>query len=252
MINRKMIFFLKKEITKIFKDIYIDNDFDEALDIKEKSDKSVVTKIDLLISDLVKSQVGKYEEHKHLSFYSEEDMDQFTLPCLVLDPIDGTKALTTGVPECCVSLAVVEKDLNLSSGWLYNPFNGFEISSDDDFVMAPSFTKPTKLVGMVSGSDFKKGIFSAVTSSKIILYPKGSIAYKLGLLAAGACDFIYSATPKNVWDIAAGTIILETRGFKMYQKGEEVTELDRVHLEGDLLWCRMEVKDQIRQELGLL
>ena len=82
MINRKMIFFLKKEISKIFKDIYIDNDFDEALDIKEKSDKSVVTKIDLLISDLVKSQVGKYEEHKHLSFYSEEDMDQFTLPCL--------------------------------------------------------------------------------------------------------------------------------------------------------------------------
>jgi len=43
----------------------------------------------------------------------------------------------------------------------------------------------------------------------------GSVAYKLGLTAAGRADIFASLRPKNEWDICAGNCIINEAGGKL-------------------------------------
>jgi myo-inositol-1(or 4)-monophosphatase len=43
----------------------------------------------------------------------------------------------------------------------------------------------------------------------------GSVAYKLGLTAAGQADIFASLRPKNEWDICAGNCIINEAGGKL-------------------------------------
>lgn len=58
----------------------------------------------------------------------------------------------------------------------------------------------------VSRSEFRKGRFDLFTDLK--LQPSGSVARKLGLLAAGQYDLQWSLYPKNEWDICGGVALL--------------------------------------------
>jgi myo-inositol-1(or 4)-monophosphatase len=40
----------------------------------------------------------------------------------------------------------------------------------------------------------------------------GSVAYKLGLVAAGRADLTFTLVPKNEWDVAAGAALVESTG----------------------------------------
>lgn len=40
----------------------------------------------------------------------------------------------------------------------------------------------------------------------------GSVAYKLGLVAAGLADVTFTLTPKNEWDVAAGAALVASAG----------------------------------------
>ena len=75
-------------------------------------------------------------------------------------------------------------------------------------------------------------------SENCIFIPKGSIAFKLGLLAVNAFDFVFSYRSKNIWDIAAGTLLCQRQGIRLYQKGHEIKNLCKPKYEGPLLWCR--------------
>jgi myo-inositol-1(or 4)-monophosphatase len=104
------------------------------------------------------------------------------------------------------------------------------------------------LSGMVSRSEYHKGLFSNLKNKKIHLFPRGSIAFKLGLLASSACDFIVSKNPKNVWDIAAGTILVNQRGYHFFEDGKRVEKLDKERYHGLLLWCKDEHLDELMAE----
>jgi len=52
----------------------------------------------------------------------------------------------------------------------------------------------------------------------------GSVAYKLGLTAAGKADIFASLRPKNEWDICAGHCILnEAGGILVTSEGKDLT-----------------------------
>ncbi|MBY0413428.1 MAG: hypothetical protein K2Q18_04655, partial [Bdellovibrionales bacterium] len=186
------------------------------------------------------------------SFFSEVEFDEHIFPSAILDPIDGTRELVKGRAECAVSLALM-KSPELSDpsnyGWLYNPFSGFSIDSDVPFVASNNMSVQ-KVLGMVSRSEFEKGYFNEFLSldPKIEITPRGSIAFKLGLLASGGCDFVLSVSPKNIWDIAAGTILCAQRGMKFYQNGVEVTRLDQVQMKGILLWAQPALAAELWQK----
>lgn len=208
-----------------------------------KDDFSLVTEVDLYISELV-HEVAK---EMKLNFFSEEQQDSIERPCLILDPVDGTRELAKGIGECAISLSIHTEDT--SWGWIYNPFTGFEVSSDDVQLNKGSNALSGRLMGYVSRSEFKKGIYDKFECEELSIQPRGSIAFKLGLLAAGACDFVYSRSSKNIWDIKAGTIICEKRGIKVFHKGREIKIDFEKRIQGDLLWCREEYKEKIYNSL---
>ena len=74
--------------------------------------------------------------------------------------------------------------------------------------------------------------------------PKGSIAYKLGLLAAGNSDFVISMTPKSIWDIAGGTLLCQRSKIKFYSEGKEVLEVKQNYLP-PLIWCHEEIFEEL-------
>jgi myo-inositol-1(or 4)-monophosphatase len=218
--------------------------------VTKKKDNSPVTKLDLDLSMLIKNFFMGHEEYKDWNFYSEEDHDEFKFPAIILDPIDGTRELVKGVGECAVSLALMPSPkLSEGFGWIFNPFTGFEISSAQKF-FPPSTSLEKPLNGLVSRSEWSKGYYSDLSTEELKLVPRGSIAFKLGLLAAGSCDFVYSMRPKNIWDIAAGSIILHRRGYKFYLlEGEELESLETKKYPGPMMWAKKDVHQWVIEHL---
>lgn len=230
---------LQEAIQRKFESIFKQSSFREQLGVVQKADLSPVTAIDLFISEQVKNLLKKHKELQGFHFYSEEDQESFAFPCAILDPIDGTRELVRGYPEAALSLALMTSS---SEGWawIYNPFTGFSLSSDDLFYPAPHSAQDIK-TGLTSRSEWEKGLYTAKNAQGILhVLPRGSIAFKLGLLAAGACDFVVTKRGKNIWDIAAGTLLCQKRGFFLYKDGKRIEKLEESRLDGPLYWCRPE------------
>lgn len=241
--QNEVILELTKKLGKLFGPTASDH-----LKIDLKSDKSFVTEIDLFVSGLIKEKLAAHASYSHYSFYCEEDFKEYVFPCAILDPIDGTRELIKGRPECAVSLALMKTPLIVDTAncaWLYNPFSGFTMDSATPFV-ASLDKSVQKLLTFVSRSEFHKGRYTKyLNHPEIDISPRGSIAFKLGLLASGACDFIVSLEPKNVWDIAAGTVLCGQRGIHFYEDGKRITALDRKTYEGVLIWAPPSLAPQI-------
>ena len=130
--------------------------------------------------------------------------------------------------------------INEGWGWIFNPFTGFDLCSDDPFFPALDFQK-SFLSCLVSRSEWDKNLYEKeLLDSTISVVPKGSIALKLGYLAAGSCEFVVSKKPKNIWDIAAGTILCQQRGIRLFIGKEAQDRLDGERQESPLIWCREE------------
>lgn len=214
---------------------------DKILEVNLKTDNSVVTEIDLFVSNLLKMKLSTHTLYKDYTFFSEEDFDQLVFPAIIVDPIDGTREFVKGRAECAVSLAIMKVpqiDHKDNYGWLYNPFSGFSLDSSSSF-LASNNKSSQKILGMVSRTEFEKGYFKNFINinPRIDITPRGSIAFKLGLLASGGCDFVVSLSPKNIWDIAAGSILCAQRGIYLYQNGIRIHKLDQIRIDGFLLWA---------------
>jgi len=220
---------------------------ERELKINVKKDKSYVTEFDIFISDKVKEIFTK--RHPDFHFYSEEDPESFDFPAIILDPIDGTREFVKGYGECAVSLAILNSDRvddPKNFGWIYNPFSGFEISNNLHVPVEHRETVPPTINIMVSRTEWEKNLIHHELSRDTVVIPMGSIAYKLGLLAGGACDVVVSKRGKNVWDIAAGVIICHSRGILSYSKGSVITRLNKKHYEGDFIWGKSREVERVR------
>jgi myo-inositol-1(or 4)-monophosphatase len=235
---------LKNEILKIVKDFAlmrqssINNGFDR------KIDGTLVTEADIKISNLIKSKIFLLGGNEKFNFYSEEDIGKFELPIIILDPIDGTKELVEGIPECAVSLAII-KNAKEYDYWLFNPFNSQEFFKGQSPIASPS--QSSSLVGAVSRTEWSKGLFGKyLDDPEISVSPIGSIANKLMMLANHQLDFVISFRPKNVWDIAAGTLATWDQGYCFYEGGRKVTSLDSSQYQSPLLWCKEGTYDRLK------
>ena len=212
----------------------------EKMQIDLKDDKSFVTEIDLFVSNQLKMGLANHPRYSSYSFFSEEDYKDYTFPCAILDPIDGTRELVKGRAECAVSLALMNSHIISDPenfAWLYNPFSGFSLDSSTPFLATQSKSSQ-KLLMLVSRSEYHLGFFQKyMNHPDFDISPRGSIAFKLGLLASGGCDFVVSLAPKNVWDIAAGTILCEQRGIYFYQNGKRIKSFNQVRYDGVLFWA---------------
>lgn len=196
-----------------------------------KQDGSPVTELDIALSDLVE-QITLKELPSDFTFYSEENFDAWTFPLLALDPLDGTREYLAGRPEWAMSIGLFQTSKFEGEGWVFNPL------TKESFTLntVKSFVDKSTLNGEVSRSEWESGLFKNIKSEKVSISPMGSIAYKLGRLSAGKIDFVVSLRPKNIWDIAGGTLLCQQAGLKFYSQGKIVTEVKQLY-EAPLIWC---------------
>lgn len=203
-----------------------------------KSDGSPVTELDLALSSHIESLVAKH--FPQYTFYSEEKLNEWKFPLVVLDPLDGTREYVEGIDQWSISIGIFENDRMEGEGWVYNPKTQECFSHGE----ARPFVEKSVYQGEVSRSEWKKGLFINKSTSKFSLSAVGSIAYKLGRLSAGKIDYVVSLTPKNIWDIAGGTLLCKEAGIKFYSQGKEVTHVSQLY-RPPLIWCREELFSEL-------
>jgi myo-inositol-1(or 4)-monophosphatase len=137
----------------------------------------------------------------------------------VVDPLDGTREFVAGIPEFCVSVAMVEDGVPVAGGILNPATDELILGSLDTGVTlngkpaTPS--QRTMLNGalvLASRSEVKRGEWKPFESTGFKIQNMGSVAYKLGRVAAGLADSTFTLVPKNEWDVAAGAALVVSGG----------------------------------------
>ncbi len=210
----------------------------------EKADGTPVTALDLALSKLLEDMC--LQRYPSVTVYSEENFSDWKFPLMAIDPLDGTKEYIKGRPEWAISVGLLLDQTWRGEGWVYNPITE-EIFSDS--IPQRCFEKKNVYQGEVSYSEWDRGLFRPFSDSRFSLKPVGSIAYKLGRLAAGKCDFVVSLAPKNIWDIAGGTLLCRQTGIKFYSEGKEVTEVKQFY-HPPLIWCFSEMSSELLKVFG--
>ncbi|MES2528465.1 MAG: inositol monophosphatase family protein [Bdellovibrionota bacterium] len=205
-----------------------------------KPDKTPVTELDLALSHTVETLSQKH--FPDCCFYSEEKFQEWTFPLLALDPLDGTREYIDGRPEWSVSVGLFENENFVGEGWVANPVTKEIFSS----TTVKKWDKKEYLRGEVSRTEFSQGLYRYHTSEKISLTAVGSIAYKLGRLSHGKMDFVVSLKPKNIWDIAGGSLLCKEAGLEFYSQGKKVTKVLKSY-EPPLIWCHPSLFSELSQ-----
>jgi len=203
--------------------------------INRKSDGSSLTKLDIQICSTLRTALVREGE----GWLSEEDspLDRSSSEhCTwIVDPIDGTREYVLGIPEFAVSIAAWVTD-ELAVGLIFNPVTGQIIRGGVNLSCASEITsegagaheilgnKTGSIKMLVSRSEIEQDPrWRNLDPDSIEITPCGSIAYKLGLMAAGTVDAVVSLAPKSSWDIAAGTILVRAAGgFVTDLSGKEI------------------------------
>lgn len=227
------------EVKKNFENLFEGRE----ISVRKKADQTLVTEVDLFISRLVKQNLpARY------TLYCEEDHTTLEFPGVILDPIDGTRELSMGIPECGVSLAILETP-EQGEAFVLNPFTGHDASTGRTKAFSSFNLKAPPYLGLVSRWEWKNGLYNKGIPQDIILAPRGSIAFKLAILSQNGCDFVISRRDKNIWDIAAGTLLAWEQGLKFYNLDGEISRLDQEIYRGPLLWAHPERFEQLRRLL---
>jgi myo-inositol-1(or 4)-monophosphatase len=137
----------------------------------------------------------------------------------IVDPMDGTKEFTRKIPEFCVSIALAVDGVP-AVGVIANPAAGATLWAtrgggcfrDGRPVRVSRVTRLEDAVVIASRTEISRDKFAAHAGWFKELRPVGSIAWKLGCVAAGDGDLNVSLAPKNEWDVAAGDCLVAEAG----------------------------------------
>ena len=201
-------------------------------EIKDKGYHNPVTTADNAADTRLKEILT--ETRPEYGWLSEETVDSHKRlkkeRVWIVDPLDGTKEFIEGVPHFVVSVALVENG-NPIVGVLYNPVTaetftaakgeGAELNGEE--IQCATKDNVGNMVILNSRSETRRGLWAPYDGTFGELRAIGSVAYKLGLTAAGKADIFASLRPKNEWDICAGNCIINEAGGKLIDlKGNRV------------------------------
>lgn len=185
--------------------------------LKERGDP--LTEADLAVNRVLYATLPRPGE----GWLSEEMTDDpRRLGCSrvwIVDPVDGTQEFVEGIPEWCVSIGLVEHGVPVAGG-IMNPATGqtvigsVETGIEMNGQAARVSTRPSlaDAVVLVSRSETRRGEWERLADAPFHVRPCGSVAYKLALVAAGLADLTWTLLPKNEWDVAAGTALVNAGG----------------------------------------
>ena len=207
--------------------------YEKPIEAVAKSDKgggreeNWLTQADAESDDLLKDRLlTAFPTYGWLSEETRDSPERLSRSRVwIVDPLDGTREFTLRVPEFCVCVALVENgkpvvavEYNPATDRLYAAEIGCGTTLNGARAYVSTQTAVAAAVVMASRSEDKRGEWDPFKPHcQVVL--TGSVAFKLAELATGNGDATFTLTPKNEWDICAGTLLVE-------EAGGQVTGLD--------------------------
>ena len=183
----------------------------EKLQVSKKGPRDFVTKTDKHVEKILIEELSKTK--KNYSFLTEEtgfikNKDKENI--WIIDPIDGTINFLHGIPHFAISIALMSND-ELVSGLIFDPIKDEMFFAEKD---KGAFLNNKRL--RVSNKNLTNDfLFSSnnegVKFSNLNMRCSGSAALDLAYVASGRLDG-YFQNKINIWDIAAGTLMINEAG----------------------------------------
>ena len=184
----------------------------ENLQVSAKGPKDFVTNSDKKVEQVLIKELSK----KKYSIISEEAgtiIRENNKDFWIIDPIDGTTNFLHGIPHFCISIAYACNN-EILSGVIFDPIkneifygekNGGAFFNNQRIRVS----KKNKFNECLFGSNLE-----SIKNIELNMRISGSAALDLAYVAAGRLDGFFQKK-LNIWDIAAGIIILEEAGGKI-------------------------------------
>ncbi len=186
----------------------------------EKGPDNPVTKADLEANARIHALVqAEFPDDGWLSEETADSTERLAKRRVwVVDPLDGTKEFIQHIPEFCVCIALVEAgrpvvavEYNPATDQLFAAVRGGGTTCNDVPVRVSATANVAESVVLASRSEDKRGEWDPF-KPRMHVKLTGSVAFKLAEIAAGRGDSTFTLTPKNEWDICAGSLLVEEAG----------------------------------------
>ena len=183
----------------------------EKLQVSKKSPTDFVTNTDIRVEKIIIEELKKAKPNfSLLSEEAGEENNKDSKNTWILDPIDGTVNFLHGIPHFAISIAL-KSDNEIISGLIFDPIKNemfFAEKNNGAFFNNHRIRVSKK-------NDINDCLFA--TNDKIITeldFPNrksGCAALDMAYVAAGRYDGYFQKN-LNLWDIAAGIILVKEAG----------------------------------------
>lgn len=198
----------------------------ESLQASSKAPGDFVSKADLKAEEIIRYEL--MEARPHYGWVGEESdeiIGKDPTRRWVVDPLDGTTNFLHGIPHWSISIALEYKN-EIISGVVYDPIKDEMFTAEkgagawmNDKRLRVSGRKDMLEMLFATGVPFanKDGLENTLNEIKLLmplcsgLRRNGSAALDLAYVAAGRFDG-YWERGLNLWDIAAGVILVKESG----------------------------------------
>ena len=188
----------------------------ENLQVSRKGPKDFVTKTDKRVEKIIIEELTKSK--KNYSFISEETgkiLNKNKEIFWIIDPIDGTTNFLHGIPHFAISVALqINKEIVI--GLIVDPIKNEIFYAEKN---NGSYINNSR-IRVSNKSNIDECLFSSNSDGVKNLHPKlnlrntGCAALDLAYVGCGRFDG-YFHDKINLWDVAAGKIIIEEAGGKV-------------------------------------
>jgi myo-inositol-1(or 4)-monophosphatase len=183
----------------------------ENLQVTQKGPKDFVTNSDKKVEKILIEELEKYK--KNYSFLSEENgkienKDKENI--WIIDPIDGTNNFLHGIPHFSISIGLKSKN-EIIAGVIYDPIkNELFFGEKDNGAYINNHR-----IRVSKKNNLDECLFASnnaeINSGNLSTRNLGSAALDLAYVGSGRFDG-YFQNNLNIWDIAAGIVILKEAG----------------------------------------
>ena len=211
--NLNMMIKASEKVSKV-----IIRDFGELenLQVSRKGPKDFVTKTDKRVEKILIEELNKSK--KNYSFITEESgkiLNKNKEIFWIIDPIDGTTNFMHGVPHFAISIALQIRG-EITIGLIVDPIKNeiFYAEKNNGSYLNNSRVRTS------NKSSIEECLFASNNDGVKSIHPKlnlrntGCAALDLAYVGCGRLDGFFH-NKINLWDIAAGKIIVEEAGGKI-------------------------------------
>ena len=203
-----------KACEKVSKIIIRDFGEIENLQVAKKGPKDFVTKTDKRVEEILIDELSTAK--KKYSFITEETgiiKNQDSDNVWIIDPIDGTTNFLHGIPHFAISIALKSRN-QIISGLIFDPIKNEMFYAEKN---NGSYFNNQR-IRVSNKNNLEECLFGTnmegVKFTELNVRCSGSAALDLAYVGAGRLDGSFQNN-LNIWDIAAGILIVEEAGGKI-------------------------------------